>query len=114
MNLNPARNGIESTSNRRRFVHFDVESMSNRRRFDVSFSLGYSYVYAIVDRTLNALQNVHETLRYVFRTEHILRAGSKTSFPRKILLKIYSTRNVYYSVLSKIFLGDDVLERSPR
>jgi len=38
------------------------------------------------------------------------RLHSKTSISRKILLEIYNTRNVYYSISSKFFLGEDVLE----
>jgi len=51
-------------------------------------------------------------MRYIYRFRGVsrLKLSSKTFFPKKTFLEIYSTRNLIIS--SKIFLGEDVLKRN--
>jgi len=59
------------------------------------------------------LRSIHSTVVQPFY-DRLLKLRFKTSSLRKVLLKIYNTRNVYYSIYSKIFLEEEVLERSLR
>jgi len=53
------------------------------------------------------LQYQKQTFRvFCYAKLNVLRLRSKTSLPRKILLEVYSKRNVYYNISSKIFLEE--------
>ena len=80
----------------------------NRKRRPLSFSFSLVISLSRKRHRLLPLPSLP------FLSTILLRLHSKTSSPRKILFEIYSTRNVYYSIQNKIFLGEEVLERSLR